>query len=478
MKNLKTRMRRLSVFLILTASCQWATHAAASGLSVQGRPVPELAHIEPLVQDWMSEADMDAAVIGIMRHDRIVYLRGFGWLNEEFGIPMIENATVRLASVVKPMTAAAIRELIRDPAVDLQLNSRAFDLGQSDGGVLNLAPWPSPGDARLQNVTIRNMLGHKPGWDRSLDHVGDLTSKECDIAEEMDVSSPPGRTNTMRWILGQPLHHDPGTHYQYSNEGYMALGLIIDELAPQSYLHFLRRRLLTPAMGVPATEVSRTRTLRQHADRREPWYLSGTRFGCNVFNGCSFFSSIQTAYGKRDLEARLSHGGIKASAAAVLTLANHYRIGKPSQTTDDSIGRRLVDAPLTGTLGHGGAQAGVSTLLLQQRNGVRVFIFFNRRVDDYSASKFWTTHLRSELAALNPSDWPTNECDGFWIETGGTGSGGYGAYDQPFASVGEAVSNTASGSTFRLFPGSSDWTGEISGELELDAPHGMVTIGQ
>jgi len=467
-------MHHVSIIWILIGFCYWPNAAAASDLPVKGRPVPEFAHIEPLVQDWMTEANMNAAVIGIMRDDQIIYQRGFGWLNEGFGIPMIENAKVRLASVVKPMTAAAIRELIRDPALDLHLNSRAFNLGQAGGGVLTLDPWPALGDARLENITIRHMLGHRPGWDR--DQVGDHTSKECEIADEMDVSSPPGRTNTMRWILGQELIHDPGTQSKYSNEGYMALGLIIDELAPQGYLKFLHQRVLTPAMGVPWTEVSRAQTLRENADRREPYYRGGTCRTCNVFTGCNFsFFSIQKAYGSTDLEARLSHGGIQASAAAALAFANRYRIGRSGAIT---IGRRLADRPLTANEQHGGSQAGVSTLLRQQTDGTRVFIFFNRNVDDYSAFDFWVQHLGPELAAIPFVDWPTKECDGFWIATGGTGSGGYGAYDQPFASFGEAIANTASGSTFRLFPGSSDWTGEISSQLKLDAPNGMVTIGE
>jgi len=477
---MKTPIHHATILAILVGYCYGTSAAAASNLPVRGRPVPEFAHIEPLVQNWMAEADMNAAVIGIMRNDRTVYLRGFGWLDEDLGIPMIENAKVRLASVVKPMTAAAIHELVRDPGVNLGLNTRAFNLGQAGGGVLNLNPWPSLGDPRLGDVTIDHMLGHKAGWDR--DSAEDHTSKECHIADAMNVASPPGRPRTMRWILGQPLIHEPGTLYKYSNEGYMALGLIIDELAPQGYLNYLRQRILTPAMGVPATEISRARTLRENADRREPWYLSGTCRTCNVFTGCSFsLFSIQQAYGSRDLEARLSHGGIKGSAAAALTLANHYQIGRPNQNFN-SIGQRLVDAPLTTTRSHGGDQSGVSTLLLQQVNGVRVFIFFNRNVRgvgiNYTAGNFWTTHLRDELAAIAEADWPTRECDGFWIQTGGSGSGGYGAYNQPFASFGAAIANTSPGSTFRLFPGSSDWTGEISGQLELDAPFGMVTIGQ
>ena len=440
-------------------------------LPVTGRPVPELAHIEPLVTSWMNAGSIDAAVIGIMRDDVVVYLRGFGWLDDN--VPMIENAKVRLASVTKPVTAAAIRNLISDPAVDLSLNTPAFNIG-SNNGVLNLNPWPSLGDTRLANVTVDHLMRHLAGWDRgvAIDH----TTKECQIASDMDVNSPPGRTNTMRWILGQPLIHNPGDSVRYSNEGFLALGLIIEELQPFSYLSYVRSRILRPGMGVPITEISHALTLRENADSREPWYRSGTCTYCNVFagtffGGCSNLLSIQRAYGQRHLEARLSQGGLIASAPAMLRFANNYRLN------GFHIGARLDDQPLVSTLSHGGAQSGVSTLLLQQPNGVRVFIFFNRRSDDHTATKFWNNHLASALQNLDEDDWPTAASDGFWTLTSGSSSGGYGAFDQPYGSFSHALSQCTNGSNIRLLPGATQWSGLITTRLLIDAPEGSAIIG-
>ena len=442
-------------------------------LPVTGRPVPELAHIEPLVTSWMNAGNIDAAVIGIMRDGVVVYLRGFGWLDDD--VPMIENAKVRLASVTKPITAAAIRNLIAEPDIDLALNTPAFNIG-SNNGVLNLSPWPSLGDTRLANVTVNHLLNHWGGWAR--DSVGDHTIRECQIASEMNVTSPPGRTNTMRWILGQPLINNPGATYHYSNEGYLALGLIIEELQPISYLSYVRNRILRPGMGVPVTEISQARTLRGNADPREPWYRGGTCTFCNVFpglvfGGCSNVLSIQRAYGQRHLEARLSQGGLIASAPAVLRFANTYRVGS------QNIGMPLDEAPLTSQQAHGGSLEGVSTYLVQHPDGYNAFIFFNNRSDTtYVARRFWSVHLRDTLQGLNEDDWPTAASDGFWTQTSGSSSGGYGAYNQPYGSFSHALNQCTNGSNIRLLPGATQWSGLITTRLLIDAPEGNALIGQ
>src|SRR5690606_35302102 len=80
---------------------------------------------------------------------------------------------------------------------------------------------------RLADVTVRHLLMHQGGWNRDL--VGDLTYREVTIAAAMGVSSPPGRWNTVRYILGRPLEHTPGTVTAYSNIGCLVLGLIVEQ---------------------------------------------------------------------------------------------------------------------------------------------------------------------------------------------------------------------------------------------------------
>ena len=94
---------------------------------------------------------------------------------------------------------------------------------------------------------MNHLLQHTGGWDRDAPGIDDLTYKERTIASQMGVPSPPGRDLTLNWILGEPLHHDPGTTYAYSNIGYMALGMIVEKYSGKKHIDFLREDVMASA---------------------------------------------------------------------------------------------------------------------------------------------------------------------------------------------------------------------------------------
>ena len=163
----------------------------------------------------------DLPMQGIMKDGDIVCERGYGWKDRLKRTSMPPDGLMRIASVTKPVTAAAIHKLVA--AGKFGLTDKVFSLGLAGGGLLDHTPFPSLGDQRLKDVTVQHCLDHKGGWDRSTS-VGDITYKETTIATAMKVANPPGLSNTMRWILGQPLQLTPGSKYAYSNVGSWCLG--------------------------------------------------------------------------------------------------------------------------------------------------------------------------------------------------------------------------------------------------------------
>ena len=149
-------------------------------------------------------------------------MRGIGFQDSGQTVPLPNDAMFRIASVTKPITAAAIRHLIGTGA--LSLSDAIFDVGQSGGGILNSAPFPSLGDRRLDDITVEHLLLHQGGWDRDLLGL-DLTFLELSIASDMGIESPPSRIDPVRWIMGQPLQFAPGTQTVYSNISFLLLGL-------------------------------------------------------------------------------------------------------------------------------------------------------------------------------------------------------------------------------------------------------------
>jgi len=451
--------------------------ARADGMPVTGVPVPELADFDSAMLDFMSEYDLTGGVLAVSVDGCVVYQRGFGW-REFFPVlvPLPENTPMRLASVEKPLTAAVIRKL-----ADLgyfSLGDYVFDLEQPFGGILQIQPWQGIGDPRLNDVTVRHLLLHTGGWSR--DDTFDPQFEAIMIATAMGISSPPGRENTVRYMLSQPLQFVPGTlgctndngdpTICYSNFGYMVLGLIVEHFLGPRHVDAIRELVLTPEIWVPDTELFLGRTFATNQSPREPRYLcTGCQDCRNVFDPAG--PLVSCPYGGWDHESMAGHGNLVAGAAPLLTFLDHYAASGYANG-DSMIGMEL-SSPHNG--GHTGGLPGTSTVVSQRDDGVNVVVLFNERVPDDAPD------IAAEIFNLigDPPTvtWPTLCVDGSWVDFNAPSSG-YGGYDDPFHTMNAALAATSAGVKLRVKPGTSNWTGTLSMRMRIDAPFGLATIGQ
>ncbi len=479
---------------------------ARADVPVSGMPVPELVLFDTTMQDYMQANDIGAGVLGVMKDGRIVYLRGFGWQDQEHTTELPENAMMRLASVTKPITAAAINHFM-DAGV-ISYDQFVFDLGQAAGGILDYEPFPGPGveDLRLAGITVWSLLHHHGGWDRNAqvcdtsgvpcdecvigetcgvcnihggtcEKVGDLTRREIDIWNDMqDILAegpPPGREATVRWIMGQPLQVAPGQERHYSNIGYLILGLILKQTSGTEYIPFVRQHVLTGAMWFPAGEFAQGHTFERDANPREPWYDCPT-ISRNVFDPDG--DSVVTAYGGWDHEARIAQGGLIASAVPLLRYLDKYCVNDSYEVRRGA----MIDiewdwgigTPRTTILGareHGGRLQGTNTLARQRSDGINYVILLNKRVPDDNQPNY-VDEIKALLeAAIDDGSitWPSRSVDGVWMDFAHSGVE-QGCYDKPLNSI-DDLSGLPPYSKVRIKEGSTGWEGTIG------TPHMLLT---
>jgi CubicO group peptidase (beta-lactamase class C family) len=188
--------------------------------------VPQLKAFDDAMVNFMLARNIKSGTLAVMKDGKVMLERGYGWKNAGQTVAMPPNALLRIASITKPFTATAIHKLASEGK--LSLSDRMFCLtGSPQPCHLLIQPWPAPivFDLRLRDITIQHLLDHKGGWDSSAS--GDYMFMACGIADAMNIASPPSQHNLIRWVLGRPLNHTPGTTYVYSNFGYMLLGRII-----------------------------------------------------------------------------------------------------------------------------------------------------------------------------------------------------------------------------------------------------------
>lgn len=83
-----------------------------------------------------------------------------------------------------------------------------------------------------EKVKIKHLLNHTIGFDRVLMMRGDIA--------DMDPA------DYLNYIVNEPIVHEPGTHYLYSNAGFYTLSVVLQELLGEDLQDYANRVLFGP----------------------------------------------------------------------------------------------------------------------------------------------------------------------------------------------------------------------------------------
>jgi N-acyl-D-amino-acid deacylase len=315
--------------------CAGATPAAEAPVAVPvtGAAVESLKAFDDAMLEFMRKYEIQAGVLAVSKDGKILLERGYGWADQARTRPTPPDALMRIASVTKPITRAAVLALIREGRI--ACDTRAFEYLALD------PPGGKAADERIYKITVKNLLEHRGGWDRGA--WGDPMFQMRRVREELKLDRPPLPRDVVRWMTGKPLQFDPGEREVYSNFGYCVLGRVIEKASGKSFEQFVTEEILRPA-GAAAVRMSRDRAADR--DGREVWY--------------------PVADGQFSVEVMDAHGGLAASAGDLCRFMHAYWIsGEPR-----AAGQRqnwLFFGSLPGT----------SAMAMQRPSGVDIAVILN-----------------------------------------------------------------------------------------------------
>jgi CubicO group peptidase (beta-lactamase class C family) len=153
-------------------------------------------------------------------------------------VPASDSTIYQSGSLGKQFTAALVLQLADSGRLSLDDPIRRF--------------FPE-GPARWDSITVRHLLTHTSG-------IPDYTDSVVDLHREYTEDQ------LVTVAAGLPPVFAPGTHWSYSNTGYVLLGALVRRVTGRFYGDLLRERIFTPLGMTTARIISEADIVPHRAD--------------------------------------------------------------------------------------------------------------------------------------------------------------------------------------------------------------------
>jgi CubicO group peptidase (beta-lactamase class C family) len=221
----RTTLRTSSIaLLILSCIAPSIAHAQviSDGLSKNDVSKNELSKY---VQSEMQRQHIPGVALLVSRRGKIVLAQGFGLSNVELQVAVKPETIFQSGSVGKQFTATAVMMLVEEGKIAL------------DDPLTKYFP---DAPATWKEVTVRELLSHTAGFG--------------DYPEKFDFRKDWTEDELLKVVEGIPLAYPPGTKWEYSNLGFLTLGLLIHRVTGEFYGDFLQQRIFQP-LGMQTTRI-------------------------------------------------------------------------------------------------------------------------------------------------------------------------------------------------------------------------------
>ena len=183
------------------------------------------AQIDEFVKAEMQRQHLPGVSLAIVKDGTLVYAKGYGYSNVEHQVPVKPETIFQSGSVGKQFTATAVMMLVEEGKVSLdeKISKHLGEVPQA---------W--------QNITVRHLLTH--------------TSGLTDYPDDFDFRRDYTEDELLKRAQAIQPDFKPGDKWQYSNLGYLTLGILIHKVTGEFYGDFLQERVFKP-LGMTTTRI-------------------------------------------------------------------------------------------------------------------------------------------------------------------------------------------------------------------------------
>lgn len=181
--------------------------------------------VDDYVRAEMEKQHVPGLALLVSRGGQIVRAQGYGLANVELQVPVKPETIFQSGSVGKQFTATAVMMLVEQGKIGL------------DDPLTKYFP-DAPATWKL--VTIRELLSHTAGF--------------TDYPKDFDMQKDYNEDDLIKVVEKIPLAYTPGTKWDYSNLGFLTLGIVIHKVTGEFYGDFLQERIFRP-LGMTTTRI-------------------------------------------------------------------------------------------------------------------------------------------------------------------------------------------------------------------------------
>jgi CubicO group peptidase (beta-lactamase class C family) len=210
-----TAMRTVGLLVLVTSSVAAAQTLAQSQDSA--RDSVAIAYARTLIAAVMEESGTPGMSVAVGIDGRVVWSEGFGYSDVENRTPVWQETKFRIGSVSKPVTAAAVGQLVEQGVLDL------------DAPVQRYVPtfpekrWP---------ITTRQVAGHLAGIRHYANDAEFLSARRYhSVLEGLEI------------FQNDTLLFEPGTRFSYSSYGWNLISAVVEAASGEDFLPYMQHHV-------------------------------------------------------------------------------------------------------------------------------------------------------------------------------------------------------------------------------------------
>ncbi len=177
--------------------------------------------IDELFAQWNAEQTPGAAV-AVVKDGEIVYKKGYGMANLEYGIPITPATIFHIASISKQFTVFSILLLEKEGKLSLEDDIRNYIPEVPDFG---------------KTITLRHLASHTSGMRDQWNLLAMAGWRLDDVITKEHV---------LKLVSNQKeLNFDPGEEFMYCNTGFTLLAEVVARVSGMSFAEFTKSKIFS-----------------------------------------------------------------------------------------------------------------------------------------------------------------------------------------------------------------------------------------